>query len=145
MASAPLALWLAGWRVEHVRTESMRPRVPAGSLVLVEPVVASAIQSGDVIAFRDPLDTTRRILHRVTAVEDRADAPAFRTKGDANPADDPAPVLPGFIEGRMRVAVPNGGRVLAALSETRLRVAVIALAVVWLAVPARRPRVALTV
>jgi signal peptidase len=73
------------------KTGSMSPTIPAGSVALVREIPASEIQVGDVV-------TVDRagilpVTHRVTSVQDGA-ASAERTitmRGDANPADDPAP------------------------------------------------------
>lgn len=66
------------------RGDSMRPLFRPGDRIVFSPCHLGYIRRGDVIVFDAPGETSR-IVHRVIAVEpDR-----FRTRGDANPGEDP--------------------------------------------------------
>src|ERR687885_579514 len=68
---------------------SMQPALPLGSLVVVVPRDADAVRIGDVITFSPPGDDIRTVTHRVVDVQGTADDVSVRTRGDANPVDDP--------------------------------------------------------
>ena len=87
------------------RTGSMGPGIPAGSVALVQEIAASEIRVGDVVT----VDRAGAlpITHRVTSIATTGsadtttsagtpisapdDARVITLRGDANPADDPAP------------------------------------------------------
>ena len=89
-----LALLLAGARlvglqVFTVLSGSMEPTYHTGSLIYVKKIDPAEIQPGQVITFL--LDADTIATHRVTAVVPDEEDPAtlrFRTKGDANNAED---------------------------------------------------------
>jgi signal peptidase I len=109
---------VGGWRLEFVRSHSMHPTVPKASLAAIAPVAPSDVQAGDVVVFTDPMDRTRRILHRVVDVVERgADGRFFQTKGDLNRTADPLLATSDDIQGRMRWHVPVLGRVAWALAS----------------------------
>jgi signal peptidase len=110
---APLAAlfattWVLGWRLQVVSTPSMAPLYPAGTLVAVEPIDASAVEAGMVIVFRDPVRPDRLVAHRaVTRIA--GPEPLWQTKGDANRDADPWHVAASDIRGRVRWGVPGLG------------------------------------
>ncbi|WP_427136782.1 signal peptidase I [Pseudarthrobacter sp. S9] len=74
------------------KTGSMSPTIPAGSLAIVKQIPASDIRVGDVVTVdrRPALPVT----HRVTSVSPAAgDTRTITLRGDANPAEDPAPYV----------------------------------------------------
>jgi signal peptidase I len=74
------------------KTGSMSPTIPAGSLAIVKQIPASDIHVGDVVTVnRSPAPP---VTHRVTSISP-ATGPArsITLRGDANPADDPAPYV----------------------------------------------------
>lgn len=109
--------WVIGWRVDIVRSASMAPTVPEGSVAIIAPVAPRAVTEGDVIRFRQGDEGgTRRVLHRVVGVE-RLDTGrlAFTTQGDANVTPDPRVVLDSQVEGRLVFHVPRLGSVMQTL------------------------------
>jgi len=72
---------------QFIKTGSMSPTMPAGSIVLDLPV--SSVHVGDVITVRDPIDGSK-VTHRVAAVQSDG---TIVTKGDANPTVD-TPLAP---------------------------------------------------
>jgi signal peptidase len=95
-----------GWRAVVITTGSMQPVLRPGDLVLYDPDGADRAHAGQIAVFADPLDPARLITHRlITQVE----GGAWRTKGDANPVPDPAPLPPGLIRGTGRLVIPYLG------------------------------------
>lgn len=70
-------------RLAIVRSNSMSPAMPAGSLAILTPVDPAAIEVGDIIAFNPPWDRHVTVSHRVVEVRSNG----FVTKGDA--VEDP--------------------------------------------------------
>ena len=133
-----LALTAAGLAVGArplvVRTGSMAPRMPVGTVVLVRPQPARSVRRGEVVAVVRA--DGRRILHRVRQVR-RAGGGAMTIvlRGDRNRTADP-PVTVTRIE-RPLLVVPAVGRPLTWLggrwTQYWLGVLTGVLALVWLA------------
>ena len=109
----PLAIllgtaWLFGWKFQPVESGSMAPALPVGSLAVVQPADPSRIVPGATIVFLDPQDRTRLVAHRVVEVVGDA-SPRYRTRGDANPADDPYPVPVSNVQGIVAWTIPALG------------------------------------
>lgn len=81
--------WLAGLRTYTVLSGSMEPTYHTGSVIYVKKIAAEDIQAGTVITFMLNEDTV--VTHRVVEVVPDEEDPTglrFRTKGDANDAED---------------------------------------------------------
>lgn len=89
------------WRT--VQTGSMEPIISPGDVVLV--TSDDAVEIGDVIAFPDPLQPERDILHRVVDI----DQGMLATKGDANDLDDPWQISPSTVIGTQSLSIPRIG------------------------------------
>lgn len=99
-----------------VLTGSMEPTYPVGSLVVVRPVEADEVVTGDVITFANPSGSFT--THRVTKVDlTSAGERSFTTKGDANRTEDNDPVLADAVRGRVWLHVPYLGHIRQALSS----------------------------
>jgi signal peptidase len=92
----------------------MAPTYPVGSLAVVGPVDPSDVRPGMAITFDDPAAPGRLVTHRVVGLA-AGDAPAFRTRGDANWSDDPFPVPARLVRGRVLWHVPLLGHAVDAL------------------------------
>ena len=79
---------LFGIQVFSVISGSMEPEYPVGSLIYVKEVDPYEVEVGDVITYVLPNDMPS--THRVVRVD--AENQHFYTKGDANEAEDGAPV-----------------------------------------------------
>ena len=89
LAVALVGVRLAGIRTFTVLSGSMEPTYHVGSLIYVKKVDPAAIRPGQVITFM--LDENTVATHRVVEVVPDEDDPStlrFRTKGDANDAED---------------------------------------------------------
>lgn len=89
IAVALAGVRLLGLKVYTVLSGSMEPAFHTGSLIYVKSVDYKKLKIGDVITFM--LDEDTIVTHRIVAViPDETDASVirFRTKGDANEAED---------------------------------------------------------
>lgn len=103
---------LAGATPYVVETGSMRPGMPPGTLVVTRPVAPEQIAVGDVVTYQVRSGDPTVVSHRVVEVgHDGAGKPRWRTRGDANSAEDPDWVLPVQVQGRRWYAVPYLGHV----------------------------------
>ena len=110
-----LALMLAGPRVIGMQvftvlSGSMEPTYHTGSLIYVKDVDPFKLESGDVITFMLDEDTvaTHRIVEVVPDEED-ASTVRFRTKGDANNAEDGSLVHYKNVLGSPVFTIPKMG------------------------------------
>lgn len=89
LAIALVGVRLLGFQVFTVLSGSMEPAYRVGSLLYVKEVDYKALQSGDVITFL--LDEDTVATHRIVEVipdETDSEILRYRTKGDANEAED---------------------------------------------------------
>jgi signal peptidase I len=127
---------LTGRQTIIVGGGSMAPAIALGSAIIVEPVDAAELEVGDVVSLRAGDDRTL-FTHRITEVQQRADGVWLQTKGDANERPDPTPVPAKDVEGRVQLAIPLAGFLIALLSIPTgvlflIGIAATLLAAVWL-------------
>ncbi|MBR4879427.1 MAG: signal peptidase I [Clostridia bacterium] len=112
---AILAILLAGVRVfglqvYTVLSGSMEPTYHTGSLIYVKKVDYKELKDGDVITFM--LDEDTLATHRIVGVvpdENDAEVLRYRTKGDANDAEDGSLVHYKNIVGSPVFSIPKLG------------------------------------
>jgi len=92
-----------------ITSGSMKPDLYPGDLIISRKVKPEYIEVGDIITYRVKGSTP--ITHRVTAVMKREGERMFRTKGDANVAEDPQWVEPEQVIGRLVCIIPKLGYV----------------------------------
>ena len=105
-----LAILLAGVRVVGITpyavlSGSMEPVYPVGSMIYVKAAQPQEVEVGDPITFY--LDEGLVATHRV--IEVNREEQYFRTKGDANNAEDGSPVLYANLIGKPMFCVPQLG------------------------------------
>ena len=71
-----------------VRSGSMSPTIPTGSVVFYHKVAAADVKVGQIIVFDRPGVTGERVTHRVYKISKGQTGPYFETKGDANGSPD---------------------------------------------------------
>jgi signal peptidase len=71
-----------------VRSGSMAPTIPTGSVVFYRKRDAAKVKVGDVIVFAKPGQADEKVTHRVYQIGDSSTGRYFVTKGDANGAPD---------------------------------------------------------
>jgi signal peptidase len=104
-----------------VRSGSMEPSIPTGSVVFYRKLAAADVRVGQVIVFSKPGDPSERVTHRVAQIGSGSTGRYFTTKGDANAAPDDWRV-PAVGEGWVaKFHVPYVGYVLADLQSTAAR------------------------
>jgi signal peptidase len=104
-----------------VRSGSMSPTIPTGSIVFYRKTDASKVKVGDVIVFSKPGDPTEKVTHRVYKIGTSSIGPYYITKGDANgtPDDWRVPAVgTGWIAA---FHVPSAGYALVYLQSTLAR------------------------
>lgn len=98
---------LTGSMALTVRTSSMEPTLPAGTMVVVRPTAIEDIAPGMVLTYQLKSGEPTLVTHRVTQQMTLADgSPIFITKGDANPQPDATPVKPVQVKGTVWYAIP---------------------------------------
>lgn len=118
---------LMGIQMFGVLSGSMEPTFHVGSLVYVKPTDPAQIAVGDPIAFRLNAGSDTLATHRVVAKDEQAKT--FTTKGDANKAQDSAPVAYRQVIGKVVLSVPQMGYV-ASFVQSKPGVAAIVAALV---------------
>jgi signal peptidase len=127
---------LTGRQTIIIGGESMEPAIHLGSAIIVAPVAAADLHVGDVVSLRAG-DENALFTHRIVEVVDRPDGRWIRTKGDANASPDPTLVHAAAVEGRVQLAIPLAGYLIALLSIPTgvlflIGLAATLLAAVWL-------------
>jgi signal peptidase len=109
LATAAL-LWQHGYRVYAVRTGSMAPTYPTGSLVFDTPPRTRLPEIGSVVTFRTSggLVTHRVVAHTIDGVT---------TKGDANRTPDAWTIPLSGMVGQVSTGVDRAGYVLVFLQQ----------------------------
>ncbi len=79
---------LFAYRAMVLRSGSMSPAIPTGSLVFYRPAHAPQLQVGDVVAFPEPGRPATEVTHRVYAIDRGRAGESLITKGDANDSPD---------------------------------------------------------
>jgi signal peptidase len=124
---------------------SMEPAIPLGSAAVVTPVDPSTLAVGDVVSMKIGPEATT-YTHRIVTIVDRDDGRWIRTKGDANPTLDPTLVPATAVVGRVELAIPLVGYLMALLSLPVgvvfvLGLAATLLAIAWLLESLEPPKV----
>ena len=106
---------LTGRQTLVIGGRSMEPAVPLGAAVIIGPADAGSLAAGDIVSLKAGPQNTL-FTHRVVAVVDRSEGRWIRTKGDANPEEDPTLVPVSAIVGRTEMVIPLAGYLIALLS-----------------------------
>ncbi len=97
-----------GYHIYTVVSGSMEPAIPIGSLLYIQEAPPEDMVKDDVIAYYGGRDATAIITHRV--VENRVFMGEFVTQGDANSAEDKAPIPYDNVIGKVRLSIPRAGK-----------------------------------
>lgn len=96
--------------VKIVKSGSMEPAIPTGSLVFVRPSESYAV--GDVITFGRDTAAEIPTTHRIIGVDGAGSTIQYQTMGDANEDPDPRAIAPGEVIGKVFLSVPYAGYIL---------------------------------
>ena len=88
-----------------VRSGSMEPAIPTGSLIFVRPTEVYTL--GDIVTIET--DDGKSVTHRIIETIQTDMGIAFRTKGDNNEDPDPVEVMPVDIIGKTYLTLPYIG------------------------------------
>lgn len=95
-----------------VLTDSMYPDIQSGDLIICHTAEPENVVVGDIIAFFDPAGNgTSVVTHRVIEITEENGEMAFRTKGDANNAEDSVLVPAKNLVGVYRTRIAGAGNV----------------------------------
>ncbi len=94
-----------------VLSGSMSPEFEPGSVVLVQDVKPEEIGVGDILTFRPSAASENIVTHRVASLS-FDDGMEITTKGDANNVQDPLPIRPENVIGRVFLSIPYLGYLL---------------------------------
>ena len=115
-----VGVWLLGWRMNYVLTNSMEPTFPVDSLLVTSPIQPADVEVGMPIEFVSPNNNDIHITHRVLRVKrDPEGRLSFITMGDNNGNKDPWVVEPRHIRGEVRWHVAFLGKALWAIRWPR--------------------------
>jgi signal peptidase I len=124
VAGAILALLIAGPLAlgDHPHTDltgSMEPVISPGDVVIDEQISPAEAKVGDIVTFRDPLQQSKLLTHRVVSKRRVGDRLWFVTQGDANNTQEHWRVPVDGQIGKVIYTVPWVGHV-AVLTQTKL-------------------------
>lgn len=117
-----------------VRSGSMAPTMPIGSIVFYHRESAAAVHVGQVILFDEPGNPSVRVTHRVHEIVHSAGGTYFVTKGDANAVADNWRVRASGTGWVASFAVPEIGYPFAFLSTAWARLLLVSVPALLLAV-----------
>jgi signal peptidase len=101
-----------------VRSNSMRPAIETGDIVIDRTIHPTAARIGDTITFRDPHQPDRTITHRVRTIRRHGNTISFTTMGIANNTTQQWSVPANGRIGRVTWRVPKLGWLLAPVRTT---------------------------
>lgn len=93
-----------------VKSGSMEPTIPTGSIVLVMP--SKEYKVGDVITFGKDTRSEIPTTHRIVSIRENVQGNFYTTKGDANEEQDPRETAGKEIIGKVLFHVPYAGYIL---------------------------------
>lgn len=100
---------IMGYQPLSILSGSMRPVLESGDMIFIHSVSSEKIKAGDIITYWTNNETL--ITHRVEKIIDENGMLKYRTKGDANQAEDKVWISEDMILGKMVFNIPKGGYV----------------------------------
>ncbi|OGG16723.1 signal peptidase I [Candidatus Gottesmanbacteria bacterium RIFCSPHIGHO2_02_FULL_39_11] len=92
-----------------VPSGSMEPTVRVGSIAVIKGISPNTLKKGDIIAFTNPEDSKKVILHRINEAIITSGHQSFKTKGDSNKTPDTWTVSESIVKGKMILSFPYLG------------------------------------
>jgi signal peptidase len=129
---------LVGYRVLIDRSDSMRPAIAAGDLVVTKRSHPAQISEGDIVTFSDHSRRGELVTHRVVRTRDRGGKFAFVTRGDANGGVERWSIDARGALGKFAFRIPKLGYPLSWFTIPGLRLAFVTIAGLILAGTALR-------
>lgn len=98
--------YVGGWRLLQVQTDSMRPGIRPGDVLVMRPVAPQYVQPGMVVSYPSAHLHGELVTHRVFKLQ----GTVLWTKGDALHTADP-PVSTQLVHGQIVAVLPRMGAV----------------------------------
>lgn len=103
-----------------VLTNSMEPKYPAGTFLIVEPASANSLEVGEIITYQLKSGQPDLVTHRIIGFgTTEAGDTTFLTQGDNNSLADEEAVLPVQVRGELLYAVPWVGYIATLAGRSR--------------------------
>lgn len=96
-----------GYELRVVKSGSMEPVIPTGSIVLIMPT--ESYEVGDVVTYHTGTAGSIPVTHRIMKKTEGEQQTYYATKGDANEDMDPSPVSHPRIMGKVSYHLPYVG------------------------------------
>lgn len=103
-----------GYEAYIVTTDSMKPSISSGDVVIVKEVEEQELDKGDIITFTKNGETN---THRITNIEEKEGEKYYTTKGDNNNVEDSEKVKFSEIIGKQIITIPYLGKIINALEN----------------------------
>jgi signal peptidase len=94
-----------------VRSGSMEPHMPQGSLAVFYSAQIDGVQNGEIIVFNDGKSTTTLVTHRAIAKEIENGRVVIKTRGDNNSVADSSVVDSSNLVGKVGCIIPFAGHI----------------------------------
>jgi signal peptidase I len=127
LLAALLLATAVGYRPLIDHSDSMRPAVRAGDLLITHAEPAGSIHLGQIVSFDDPALNGRLVTHRVVAIHASGKRIDFLTRGDANPTGESWSVPRSGSVGTLKLRIAGVGRAVAWLADPWTRTIVLIL------------------
>ncbi len=134
LLAALVVATVAGYRPLVDYSDSMRPAIRAGDLVITHAEPATSIRVGEIVSFDDPDLNGKLVTHRVVGIHRLAARIDFLTRGDANPVPESWSVARRGSVGTVADRIPGAGRAVAWMTDPWVRTAVLTLVALVLSV-----------
>jgi signal peptidase len=103
-----------------ILTSSMKPSLPPGTLIVVQPVDPADLRIGDVATYQIRSGEPGVITHRITSIGTTTTGDrTFTFQGDNNRSADPDQIKAGQVKGRVWYSLPLVGHVNSAVGLNR--------------------------
>ncbi len=127
LLAALLLATAAGYRPLIDHSDSMRPAIRAGDLLITHAEPAMKIRVGEVVSFDDPGLNGKLVTHRVVAIHAAARRIDFLTRGDANSTPESWSVARDGSVGTLDLRMAGVGRAVVWLDDPWARTVLLTL------------------
>jgi signal peptidase I len=128
LLAALLLATASGYRPLIDHSDSMRPAIRAGDLLIVHAEPATSVRLGEIVSFIDPGLNGKLVTHRVVAIHPARGRIDFRTRGDANSTPEAWSISRGGSVGAVGFRAPGVGRAIAWTADPWVRRTMLTLA-----------------
>lgn len=105
---------LFGYKAYSITTDSMKPTLNKGDIIISKKQKEDKIKQGDIITY---LQNGEKITHRIIEIEEQEDENKYVTKGDNNTIEDLEKVKYEQIEGVKIIKIPLLGYIINFLKD----------------------------